>query len=712
MGAIRQTFDLYDGIIYETPPVPRREEIAGWDLPKEDQVFCTLVEPDCFYGLNREQCNHAYETDPVAHEFIDRIMRLRKEGYWFYCNGIPTYLTGDHFFYQNFFNLDVGLPEYRDKDRFWFYMEDFCDKDPDARGFLYVKMRRDGFSYRAGACVLNEAITYKESIFGMVSKTGIDGEELFQKVVRAFRRMPEYLKPQVQNAEKVKNKLIFAAPIQRVSSKNRSTKKEAELNTEISYLKTSEGAYDGFKIKKGIGDEISKWEEADFTVWLDKFLTSLSTGGGKGLFGSSVDEPKDEKVKIKKRFRGAKAFRRKWDTSNYQEKDPNGRTASRLYRYFRPAYDGFEDECGSWVGKYGESIIETPTPEQTAFLISKGHTKPHIGSKEYLTNTREFLRSTDIIKYYEECRQRPFDINDAFCETLPEVPSLDLEKIRDQMSHNKEYYPYRPQLLVRGNFAWRDGKRDTVVDFQPDPNGRWIISWMPRPEDRNKFIIRFGGRFPANFEKGVFSCDPFDQSITSANKRSDGASHGFLKANVAVSENVPPESFICEYINRPPDVDMFYEDMLMQSVFFSWQIAIEKNKWGAIKYFIKRGYKCYLWIDAPIGSDAYVKKMQKEEFGIFNGGTIEGGIRQELLEGLQSYVYKKIGRKDDGEIGYCPFNRTLEDWMKFEPTERWTDFDATVSSMICLLAAQSVLPKSNLVKERKPLKIFPTFQVN
>lgn len=43
-----------------------------------------------------------------------------------------------------------------------------------------------------------------------------------------------------------------------------------------------------------------------------------------------------------------------------------------------------------------------------------------------------------------------------------------------------------------------------------------------------------------------------------------------------MSEDLPSEQFVCEYINRPPKAEIFYEDMIKQCIFmdvrYLWKI--------------------------------------------------------------------------------------------------------------------------------------------
>ena len=53
-------------------------------------------------------------------EWVTRMWDWRLNGLWIMINGKPTYMDGWHFFYCGFWTIDIGLPQYRDRDRRWF----------------------------------------------------------------------------------------------------------------------------------------------------------------------------------------------------------------------------------------------------------------------------------------------------------------------------------------------------------------------------------------------------------------------------------------------------------------------------------------------------------------------------------------------------------------------------------------------------------------
>ena len=68
-------------------------------------------------------------------------------------------------------------------------------------------------------------------------------------------------------------------------------------------------------------------------------------------------------------------------------------------------------------------------------------------------------------------------------------------------------------------------------------------------------------------------------------------------------------------------------------------------------------------------------------------------VIQAHAHAIEAYIHNHVGiNRETGDYGNMYFNRTLEDWIGFKINDR-TKFDLTISSGLCLLAAQKVKPK-------------------
>lgn len=658
--------NLYEEISFNIPEPPKKENIHGYLLDKKEQKWRRNVLPNDFDEWTEEN----------KEQFILTEFERRTKGYWFYNNGVPTYITGHHYFYLNWCQFGFGYPNYRDVDRRSFYFWQVCEEDEECLGEIQLKFRRRGATSQAEAIILNTATMTFNAWCGIVSKTGKDAQDVFSEIVDLYRNLPEFFQPVISDNDRPKVEMYFAAPAK--SAKKGKVKRGIELNTRINWRNSVENAYDGRKLKIALFDEQGKAETMNAERFFDIHKPCFMQGRniiGKAMMPTTVNEMS----------KGGSAFKKTWESSDYSQRTENARTISGLYRYFVPAFDGYE----GYIDEYGMSIIEDP--EKPLIGIDGKIIKE--GAKSYLEKERK-AREKDRNKLAEFKRQFPFSAEEAL-RTEGQDNMYDLEKIYEQIDHNNLHgTKYRT-----GNFIWKNGQRDSVVEFQEDERGKWNISWMPELSQRNNKKFKNGKPSPGNEHQGLFGCDPFDNKFTASNKKSNGASYGYLKYDAMIPMS---EFFVCEYVNRPHDPNVFYEDMLMQCVFYGWEMLVENNKYGIINYFDNRGYTNYLMERPNFTHTEYSEQTKsKNAKGIPMTGE---SARGSLMETTQAYIYNKIGYNDDGNIGVCHFNKLLECWAKFEP-DNWTDYDEAVAAGLALIGSKKYSPK----KEIKKINIFDMF---
>jgi hypothetical protein len=301
-------------------------------------------------------------------------------------------------------------------------------------------------------------------------------------------------------------------------------------------------------------------------------------------------------------------------------------------------------------------------------------------------------------------------IDEAFRDELMQS-TLNIEKILYQLKINEEHEI--ENTLVRGNFQWKNGVLDTEVEWYPSEKGRFLISWIPPVEMRNKWEWRtlYGNecRFPLNDDVGAFGCDTYDISTTVEGVRKDGsydedtsrASKGALHGLTGFSlSEIPNNTFFLEYVARPKTAEMFFEDVLMACVFYGMPILAENNKPRLLYHFKNRGYRGFS-ITRFDKIENRLSPTEKELGGMPNSSE---DVRQMHGSALESYIEKYVGEDKDGEISRnMPFNFTLKDWMKFDISNR-TKYDASISSGLAIMAVnrRSYVP---LVREKKDIVI-------
>ena len=110
-------------------------------------------------------------------DYIESEFDKRELGYWFYNNGVKTYITGSHYMYLQWTSIDVGYPDFREANRIFFLFWEACKADKRCFGLDYLKIRRSGFSFMGSSECINTGTLAKDSRVGILSKTGSDAKK-------------------------------------------------------------------------------------------------------------------------------------------------------------------------------------------------------------------------------------------------------------------------------------------------------------------------------------------------------------------------------------------------------------------------------------------------------------------------------------------------------------------------------------------------------
>jgi hypothetical protein len=296
-----------------------------------------------------------------------------------------------------------------------------------------------------------------------------------------------------------------------------------------------------------------------------------------------------------------------------------------------------------------------------------------IGVIEHWENEVEGLKSDQdsLNEYY---RQFPRTEAHAFRDETKQS-LFNLVKIYEQIDYNDELN--NKANVTTGTFQWERGIKDTKVIFYPKKDGRFRISWIPDKNLQNNVIIKNGVKYPGNDHVGAFGCDSYDISGTVDGKGSNGALHGLTKFSM---EHVPPNHFFLEYIARPQTAEIFFEDVLMALVFYGMPILCENNKPRLLYYLKRRGYRGFS-MNRPDKIWNKLSTAEKEIGGIPNSSE---DIKQSHAAAIESYIEDYVGLLQEG-YGDMYFQRTLEDWAKFNINQR-TKHDASISSGLAIMA--------------------------
>ena len=674
-----------EGFIIGLPKVPdkyykrhEKKEQQYWErqeLPKE---------------LARIQSIFQWNDKPSAFkdkwvDYIEDEFDAREKGFWFANNGKPTYITGSHYMYLQWASIDVGYPDYREANRIYWIFWEACKADDRSFGMIYLKIRRSGFSFMTSSECVNIGTLARDSRIGILSKTGADAKKMFtDKVVPINVRLPFFFRPIMDGMDKPKTELAFRVPASKITKKNMYESDDTEvdgLDTSIDWKNTDDNSYDGEKLLFLAHDESAKWLKPNNIK--DNWRvtkTCLRLGSriiGKCMMGSTSNALS----------KGGQNYKDIYLDSDVLHRNDNGQTKSGLYKLFIP----MEWNMEGFIDRYGMPVFSKPE----APIMGVDNRLIKNGAIDYWEAEVKSLKS-DADALNEYYRQFPRTESHAFRDESKQS-LFNLTKIYQQIDYNDGLI--REHHTTRGSFHWKDGIKDSEVVFTPDKRGRFNVSWTPNKNLQNRTITRNNVKHPGNDHIGAFGCDSYDISGVVGGSGSNGALHGVTMFNM---DEAPSNEFFLEYVARPQTAEIFFEEVLMACVFYSMPILIENNKPRLLYHFKNRGYRGFC-MNRPDKTFNKLSTTERELGGIPNSSE---DVKQAHAAAIESYIEKHIGfdleatYRDADEIGSMSFTRTLEDWAKFDISNR-TKFDATISSGLALMAVNKHLYKA----EKKQSKI-------
>jgi len=604
--------------------------------------------------------------------YIEDKFDKREFGDWFMNNGTPTYITGSHYTYLTWSKIDIGLPDFREANRILYIHWEACVADNRSFGQCYLKIRRSGFSFMASSETTNKGTLAKDRRIGILSKTGADAKKMFtDKVVPINSNYPFFFKPIMDGMDKPKTELSYRVPASKITKNNMNSLSNEVLeglDTTIDWKNTVDNSYDGEKLLLLIHDEAGKWLAPDNILnnWRVT-KTCLRLGRkiiGKCMMGSTCNALAKGGANYKKLYNGSDPLKR----------NANGQTESGLYALFIP----MEYNMEGFIDIYGMPVLRTP--KKPVMGIDGELIK--LGAVDYWENEVDSKKNDadDLNEFY---RQYPRTESHAFRDESKES-IFNLTKIYQQIDYNDNMI--KEHHLTRGGFHWENGIKDTKVIWSPDKNGRFLVSWIPPANMQNRIEMRGGRKFPANEHIGSFGCDSYDISGTVGGGGSNGALHGLTKLHM---DNAPSNEFFLQYIARPQTAEIFFEEVLMAIVFYGMPILAENNKPRLLYHLKNRGYRGYS-MNRP---DKHISKLSKTEIELGGIPNSSEDVKQSHASAIESYIEKYIGLdlagtfRSPDEMGSMPFNRTLEDWARFDINNR-TRFDASISSGLAIMANQ------------------------
>ena len=169
-----------------------------------------------------------------------------------------------------------------------------------------------------------------------------------------------------------------------------------------------------------------------------------------------------------------------YNDSDVTKRNRNGQTKSGLYALFIPMEWNFE----GFIDEYGRPVFTTPRRD----VYGPDGELIDVGVVDHWENEVDGLKD-DQDALNEFYRQFPRTEEHAFRDETKNS-LFNLAKIYEQVDYNEGNR--NSSVVTTGSFQWSGGVKDTQVVFNPDPNGRFKVSWVPDRNLQNRVILKNG----------------------------------------------------------------------------------------------------------------------------------------------------------------------------------------------------------------------------
>lgn len=670
-----QEFDLWEGLIYKTPNIPPLKSIRNFELKKKDQVFTRHTEYEQWEWNEDPKQGPVWWDEPEEGQlewFRDEIYRILN-GEWQIIEGKAVWLNNFSYFYHQWFITKEGYhPEFRDTSQEFLRFLEIVFKDPKCRGGNTMKGRRKGISTMCMSVMLQFGLIKENTEQGITSKSNTDAEKIFQlMLVNGYARLPSFLKPRISGNDLPKQKIHFTKKAGSITKEKQTGGDKEGLNNKIEFRAPGANVFDGDGLWLLLLDEAGKWLDVKIDDYLVTASQIIHAGKQTGRIIIITTVNAGDK--------GGDNYKIVWKGSNQLRLDELGQTENKLYRQFIPGYMGGRD--GGWIDAYGNSVWDTPTPEQFEYLKTDPNTiAPHMGCKQYCELQRKKL-ANDPEKLQEEIRMFPFTPQEAFNSANNQC-NFNVADLNEQTE--------RIETLLEGTGKKENGRRMTFkmasngtkypVD---DPKGYWYI--LELIENDNKSLYKGSIKCPDNIAFAAAGMDTYANARATVEKGSDACivistRYDALKPDTSGSQ-------AAMLLGRPDTKGEFHTQVSYGLEYYGIKMLAERSPTDWEDYFIE---KC---LASPLSSSKkhgyLITTKRSDESDVYGIAPQDKQAREQHLTEMKEYALNNMHK--------IKFLRILKDMKDFNIENR-TDFDG------CMAWGYSLIGLRETVKQSTPIK--------
>ena len=629
---------MYTGQTIDIPDFESQSKKPHWN-PR-------LYQPMVY---NKEIIDLADRLKPGTIEYDDFWAEMDYYCYYgFQPKGMPR-ITGRHFYYLNFCNIErklpgdklktLGAPFYRDLDHILFLELEAAIKY--GYGLLVTKPRRVGLS-EWGAVNSNYNLTfYSRNKIGICAGKDDKAQEFYEKLKSSLDNVHEAYK----HGKIINNQdLLFLGYRDRINKQtvNCGIQSLARIKTMYADSKAFEGGSYSMVIfeEAGLFDNLTSSYQATKPC----FMEGREQFGIPLIYGTGGDMDK-----------GARGFKIMWDHPE----------AYNLKKIFIPAYMYYPGD--------GQVDEKTGVKQPSFFNYRTGVTDRKAAKKYILEERKIAAKSKET--YTQHVQQYPIIEEEVFLKSKGGL--LDIIKLNFQLKEidaGKE-----PEKVMRGTLEWVDSEETTRI-LQRAINGK----------ERTKIRIARGSKvkFVENPEIGymvkdaspinpnmrhldylpdIGGCDSYDEEVDETDSKvSAGAIMAYRCYSSPSRVYNKPVGYIVQRGDASFDDDEFYENAVKFALYWDIEVLFEYTKFHIMRYFY------------DVGAEHLVRQRPMiEEIGSTNHRNKDG---LKMTTTVKNVGTKLLKSEVKNEIHKCFFKEVIIDLINYGDVNT----DIAMAYMMCL----------------------------
>lgn len=707
-------------IKYKMPEPPEYHLIDGFGKPAGEQFFVREKMPEKLEKLTKRTSNmnkiweelddnRGYYAEELKWIYLQWYYRLN--GYWFFNDGVPTYITGQNWFFLNWWRLESSYPDYLYRDRIFFLFTKYCFETTTATfyyrlwdtksseymhfskrtqaekmksklnlstnieegeyvvdygkrvcyGFNYPKFKREGATTKA-SCINYEIMsrTANEKSYIQSKDEYSARENPYKKVLYGFKNMPFFFLPQFKGSTDPRDGIIFSPPSQKIGAKGAVVNFNLGLESSILYATADEYAIEGERCYYYHGDEVGQENRSVPYDLIKRWqVVGERLERGDNIHGLCINTSTSGDTK----GRAGMNYRKLCNMSHWEERNPiTGRTESGLFNLFTSSEINF----GGYTDKHGNPIVTNPTEKQ------KKELKIREGAREFLAAKLDAAKDKPS-EYNHLMRDYPRTYREAFMSSADDS-GFNIVKLTSHITTLEMDRTHRPLV---GNLLWK--KEFEEVEFKEDPDGRFTIYQLPVKPNASKKTR--GLREPVMNDTYAYGVDPAKfEKKKATGKKSDASGLIFRRhdSNIDDENTLPSErttkKFVALYSSEVYDMEESYIDMMKFSIWYSVSIFPEYNAGDIEARFKNNGLKKYL-------KYRYVNGKRADMAGVY----MNNDFKQQIFIDYMNYIENEI----EGD-------RMVELWREcrdIDGLDDMTNYDKFTAGGLCWLSLRNDQPK-------------------